>query len=107
MASQPFSLILPVPPENVASLVQLKLPRRNQNNVSLSDRYSSLPPASNSAQSFFTVLTLHQDSVKIQHSNSYAKYIIYDWQHHISNPFLADDPPFTQFATFQIIRTQW
>jgi hypothetical protein len=105
MASQPFTLILPVPPENVTSFVRLKIPGRNQNNVSLSDPYSSLQFASNSAQSFFAVLTFHQDSVKTQHSNGYAQHIICGWQHHIFNLFFADDLSFTQFPTFQIMRT--
>ena len=64
MASQPFSLILSVSPEDVASFVRLKIPMGNQNNVSFSDPYSSLQFASNSAQSLLVVLAPHKDPVK-------------------------------------------
>jgi hypothetical protein len=92
-------LILPVPPENVSALIRLKIPRRNQNNVSHSDPHSSLQLASDSAQSFFAVLALHQDSVKPHHSDSYAQYIICRWQHHIFYLSFADDLPFAQSFT--------
>jgi hypothetical protein len=92
-------LILPVPPENVSTLIRLKIPRRNQNNVSYSDPHSSLQLSSNSAQSFFAVLALYQESVITHHLDSYAQYIICRWQHHMFYIFFADDLPFAQGFT--------
>jgi len=91
MTSQPFSLVFPVPPENVASLVRLKIPRRNQNDVAFSDPHSPLQLASNSAQPFFAVLTFHQDPFSAQHFDSRAQHIVSARQHHIFKvPFICD-----------------
>jgi hypothetical protein len=83
MPSQPFRLIFPVPPENVAALVRLKIPRRNQNDVAFSDPHSPFQLASNSAQPFFAVLAFHQDSFSAQHFDSSAQHIVCTRQQHI------------------------
>jgi hypothetical protein len=97
MTSQPFRLVFPVSPENVASLVRLKIPGRNQNDVAFPDPHSPLQLASNSAQPFFAVLALHQDSFSAQHLNGYAQHIVYTRQHHVFKVSLVFDFSFTHF----------
>jgi hypothetical protein len=89
--SEPVRLVFPVSPENVASLVRLKIPRRNQNNITLSDPHTPFQLASNSAQTFFAVLTLYHDSFSAKHFNSRAQHIVSTRQQHIFKiPFICD-----------------
>jgi hypothetical protein len=97
MASQPFRLVFPVSPENVASLVRLKIPGRNQNDVAFPDPHSPLQLASNSAQPFFAVLALYHDSFSAQHLNGYAQHIVCTWQQHFFKVSLVFDFSFTYF----------
>ena len=96
--SQPFSLASSVPPENVSSVV-LKVPRRNQNNVSFPYPDSSFQLASNSTQALTAILTLHQNPVKTQQPHSYTKHVATSWQNHFFNFFFADDFSFTQIIS--------
>jgi len=95
MTSQPFRLVSSISPENVAPLVRLKVPGRNQNDVAFPDPHSPLQLASNSAQPFFAVLALHQDSVSAQHFNSRAQHIVCTRQQHVFKVSLVFDFPFT------------
>jgi hypothetical protein len=95
MASQPFGLVSSISPENVTALVRLKIPRRNQNNVAFSNPHSPLQLASNSAQPFFAILTLHHDSFSTQHFNSRAQHIVRTRQQHILKVPLIFDFSFT------------
>jgi hypothetical protein len=70
--SEPFRLVFPVSPENVASRIRLKIPRRNQNNITLANPHATFQLASNPAQPLFAVLALHQDSFSAKHFNSYT-----------------------------------
>jgi hypothetical protein len=89
--SEPVRLVFPISPENVAPLVRLKIPRRNQNDIAFSYPHSPLQLASNSAQSLFAVLALHQDSFSAQHFDSRAQHIVSTWQYHIFKvPFICD-----------------
>jgi hypothetical protein len=105
LPSQPLSLASPVPPENVASFV-LKVPRRNQNNVSFPYPDSSFQLASNSTQTLMTILTLHQNPVKTQQPHSYTKHVAASWQHHSLNFFFADDFSFTQIISSILTRIE-
>jgi hypothetical protein len=96
MASQPFGLVSSVPPENVASLVRLKIPGRNQNDVAFPDPHSPLQLASNSAQPFFAVLTFHQDPFSAKHFNSRAQHIVCTRQQHFLKVSLVFDFSFTR-----------
>jgi hypothetical protein len=44
-----------------------------------------------------TVLALHHDSVKTQHSNSYSQDIVGNWQLNLAHIRFAEDFSFAQF----------
>jgi len=76
MGSQPQRLVSSVSPVNVASNVGLKVPRRNQNDVSNADPDSSLQFSSDSAQSLATVLAFDHESIKAEKFDSYSQNIV-------------------------------
>jgi hypothetical protein len=89
--SEPVRLIPSVSPENVASLVRLKIPRRNQNNITFSYPHTPLQLASNSAQPLLAVLASHQNPLTTQHLNSRAQHIASTRQQHVFKvPFISD-----------------
>jgi hypothetical protein len=97
--SKPVRLIPPVPPENIASRIRLKIPRRNQNNIALPDPHSPLQLAANPAQPFLTVLTLHHDSFGAQHLNSRAQHIVCTRQQHVFKVSFICDFSFAYLPT--------
>jgi hypothetical protein len=102
MIPKPLSLIPPIPPENVAALVRLKIPRRNQNNVAFPNPHSPFQLASNSAQPFFAVLALYQESFSAQHFNSRAQHIVRTRQQHFLKVSLVFDFSFTQLSNTKL-----
>lgn len=102
MTSEPFQLVSPITPENVTTLVRLKIPRRNQNNVTFPNPHSPLQLASNPAKSFFTVLTLHHDSFSTQHFYSHSQHIVYTRQQHFLKVCLILDFSFTQLSNTKL-----
>jgi hypothetical protein len=72
VGSQPRCFISSVSPVNVASNSGLKVPRRNQNDVSNANPDSSLQFSSDSTQPFVTVLALDHDSIKAKKFDSYS-----------------------------------
>jgi len=49
-----------------------------------------------------TVLALHQNSVKTQQFQGYAKDVVRNWQNHIFDFFFADDLLFSQGDTSKV-----
>jgi len=89
MASQPFALVSSVSPENVAALVRLKIPRRNQNDVAFSypDPSFHLPPYATKA--FMPILALNQNSVEAQELHCYAQHVALGGHDHVTQGFLG------------------
>jgi len=75
MGSQPRCLVSSVSPAYVASNVGLKVPRRDQNDVSKANPDPPLQFSTDSAQSFVAVLTLDHDSIKAEKFDSYSENI--------------------------------
>ena len=96
---QPFFFVSSVPSVNVASSVRLEVPRGDQDDVADTDPDSSLQLAPNSAQPFLAVFTLHQHSVKTQHLDSCAQYIVGDRQFNVPKIIFADDFSLTRFVS--------
>jgi hypothetical protein len=89
--SKPFRLIPSVPPENVASLVRLEIPRRNQNNITFPNPHPPFQLAAHSTEPFFAILTLNHDSFSTQHFKSHTQNIASTRQQHFFKvPFISD-----------------
>lgn len=99
MVPQPDSLILSVPPKNVPSWVSLKIPRGNQNDVSVSYPHPAFQLSSNPTQSLFAVLALYHYSVGTKHFHSYTEHIILRRQNHLVEFSFIRDFSFTHFLT--------
>jgi len=96
MGSQPARLVFSVPPTNVASNIRLKIPRRNQNNISHTNPDPSLQLPSDSTETFMTILTLYRDSIKAKQSYCYSQHIIGNRQLNPTHVIFADNLSFTQ-----------
>ncbi len=81
--SQPFRLIPSVTPKNVATLIRLKIPRRNQNNIAFPNPHPPLQLTTNPAQPLFTILTPHQNPFSTKHLNSRTQHIASTRQQHV------------------------
>jgi len=76
LSSQPVCLVSLVSPDNVAPLVGLEIPRRDQNDVSYPYPHSSLHLSAYSAEAFMSVLAAYHKSVETKHCLGYADYIV-------------------------------
>jgi len=103
--SQPFGLIPFVSLYDVAPLVKLEIPRRDQNNISLPYPHSPLHLSPNSAETLLAVLAAHQNPIETQHFFGYANDVVNHRQHHILKLFLADDLLFSQSETSRLLLT--
>jgi hypothetical protein len=80
-SSKLFCLSFGVPPDQISPLVCLKIPGRNQNDVSFTYPDSSLHLAAYSAQSLVTVLTLHKYSIVSKQFDCYPQDIVLRRKH--------------------------
>ena len=107
MLPQPVRLVSPVTPKNVPSRIRLKIPRRNQNNVSVSDPNASLEFAANSTQSFFAVLAFHHNSVCTKQLNSNSQDVILGRQNHVFQTSFIRDFSFSHFPTYLLNHSKY
>jgi len=76
LSSQPVCLVSLVSPDNVAPLVGLEIPRRNQNDVSHPYPHSPFHLPAYPAEALLAVLTSHHKSVETKHCLGYTNYIV-------------------------------
>jgi len=69
---EPIRLRPSVTPDDITLALTLKVPRRNQHNVTFAYPNSPFDFASYSAQALVTVLTLNHDSVEAQEFDGYT-----------------------------------
>ena len=75
-SSQPVCLVSLVSPDNVAPLVGLEIPWRDQNDVSHPYPHSSLHLPAYPAEAFIAVLATHQNPIETKHFLGYTNYIV-------------------------------
>ena len=66
------SLRVRVPPNHIAAFVALKIPRRNNNDVAFPDPNAPFHFAANTAEPFFAVLALNQNTIETEQFHYYA-----------------------------------
>jgi hypothetical protein len=100
-------LISFVSPNDVAPLVGLEIPWRDQNDVALPYPHSSFHLSSDSAETLVAVLTAHQNSIETQHFFGYAHDVVGHRQLNVAKLFFAFDLSFSHSATSRVflIRT--
>ena len=76
LSSQPVCLVSLVSPDNVAPLVGLKIPRRDQNDVSHPYPHSPFHLPAYPAEALLAVLTSHHKPVETKHCLGYTHHIV-------------------------------
>jgi hypothetical protein len=67
-----FGLRVRVPPNHIAAFVALKIPRRNNNNVTFPNPNTTLHFAADTAEPFVAVLALNQNAIETEQFYYYA-----------------------------------
>ena len=78
-SSQPVCLVSLVSPDDVAPFVRLKIPWRNQNDVSNAYPHSSFHLPAYPAEAFMAVLAAYHKPVAPKHFFGYANHIVTRW----------------------------
>jgi hypothetical protein len=79
--AQLIRLSLCIAPNKVATLVRLKIPRRNQDNVSFPYPNPPLHLPANPTQTLMSILTPHKNTIETQQSHGYAQNIVNGRKH--------------------------